>query len=59
MRQVEEELERNNWREVLAEANENKYNSIDFRQAEEDPEVDKLYAELEQQLSRDKSGGFQ
>lgn len=47
MRKVENELERKNWREILAEAKDNKYNPIEFREAEDDPEVDALYAQLE------------
>ena len=52
---MEEELERKNWREVLAEAQNNKYNTIDFREAEEDPDVDRLFAELEQQVTEEKT----
>ena len=37
MRKVENELERKNWREILAEAKDNKYNPIEFREAEDDP----------------------
>lgn len=31
MRMVENELERRNWREILAEAKDNRYNPIEFR----------------------------
>lgn len=47
MHKVEDELNRKNWREILVEAQSTKYNPIEFREAEEDPEADALYAQLE------------
>lgn len=50
MKDVQQELERRNWREVVMEAVNNKPQPLPLEAIEEDPEVDRLYSELERQV---------
>jgi hypothetical protein len=47
MQEVQAELDRKNWRDVVREAAQNKYQPLEFEEPEQDPEVDRLFAELE------------
>jgi hypothetical protein len=50
MQEVQAELDRKNWRDVVREAAQNKYQPLEFEEPEQDPEVDRLFAELERQV---------